>query len=225
MNNVTTATSFPPLCRHYCQHGQKCEAQEVSWSRTNKQLEAWLRPRPRITGSSAEKLARIGGTFACWVQYITESTESGAMYRLRGGFSFFLANSHNRGQDPIGQLSSISMGPHASESRPHAALCGLDRRPVPAHCPMESGVVSVGCSRFGCLLQQTCATSYPLALLAQNHGTSLTLYATAQGTFRATSVIEDRPRRVRASQGSRRTCTVSATGRRRVCHSAPRSRS
>jgi hypothetical protein len=82
MNNVTTATSFPPLCRHYGQHGQKCEAQEVSWSRTHKQLEAWLRPRPRITGSSAEKLARMGGTSACWVQYITESTEGGAMHHL-----------------------------------------------------------------------------------------------------------------------------------------------
>src|SRR4029450_12387825 len=98
MNYVTTATSFPPLCRHYGQHGQKCEAQEVSWSRTHKQLEAWLRPRPRITGSSAEKLARMGGTSACWVQYITESTEGGAMHHLREGFSFFLANSHNRGE-------------------------------------------------------------------------------------------------------------------------------
>jgi len=96
MNNVTTATSFPSWCRHSCQHGQKCEAQEVSWSRTHKQLEAWLRPRPRITGSSAEKLALIGGTSACWVQDITESTEGGALYRLREGFSFFLANSHNR---------------------------------------------------------------------------------------------------------------------------------
>jgi hypothetical protein len=96
MNNVTTATSFPSLCRHDCQHGRKCEAQEASWSRTNKQLEAWLRPRPRITGSSAEKLALIGRTSACWVQSRTESTEGGAMYRLREGFSFFLANSHNR---------------------------------------------------------------------------------------------------------------------------------
>src|SRR4029450_1228468 len=101
MNYVTTATSFPPLCRHYGQHGQKCEAQEVSWSRTHKQLEAWLRPRPRITGSSAEKLARMGGTSACWVQYITESTEGGAMHHLREGFSFFLANSHNRGPSPL----------------------------------------------------------------------------------------------------------------------------
>src|SRR4029450_13145575 len=97
MNYVTTATSFPPLCRHYGQHGQKCEAQEVSWSRTHKQLEAWLRTRPRITGSAAEKLARMGGTSACWVQDITESTEGGAMHHLREGFSFFLANSHNRG--------------------------------------------------------------------------------------------------------------------------------
>src|SRR5436853_7388032 len=90
MHNGTTATSFPPLCRHDCQHGQKCEAQEGSWSRTQKQLEAWLRPRPRITGSSAEKLARIGGTSACWVQYRAESPEGGAMYCLREGFSFFL---------------------------------------------------------------------------------------------------------------------------------------
>ena len=97
MTNVTTATAFPPLCRHACQHGQKCEAQEVSWARTHKQREAWLRPRPRITGRSAEKLARIGGTSACWVQYITERTEGGAMHHLREGFSFFLANSHNRG--------------------------------------------------------------------------------------------------------------------------------
>src|SRR5262245_29315010 len=96
MNNVTTATSFLSLCRHDCQHGQKCEAQAGSWSRTNKQLEAWLRPRPRITGSSAEKLALIGGTSACRVQFITASTESGAMYRSREGFSFFLVNSHNR---------------------------------------------------------------------------------------------------------------------------------
>ena len=80
MNNVTTVTSFPPLCQHDCQHGQKCEAQDSSWSRTHKQLEAWLRPRPRITGRSAEKLALMGGTSACWVQYITESTEGGAMY-------------------------------------------------------------------------------------------------------------------------------------------------
>src|SRR5262245_19390878 len=96
MNNVTTATSFLSLCRHDCQHGQKCEALAGSWSRTNKQLEAWLRPRPRITGSSAEKLALIGGTSACRVQFITASTESGAMYRSREGFSFFLVNSHNR---------------------------------------------------------------------------------------------------------------------------------
>src|SRR6266853_5818801 len=68
MNSVTTATSLPSLCRHHGQHGRKCEAQDVSWSRTNKQLEAWLRPRPRITGSSAEKLALIGRTSACWVQ-------------------------------------------------------------------------------------------------------------------------------------------------------------
>ena len=110
MNNVTTATSFPSLCRHDCQHGQKCEAQEVSWSRTHKQLEAWLRPRPRITGSSAEKLARISGTSACWVQYITESTEGGAMYRSRERFSFFLANSHNRrgNSRPLPKVTRVS---------------------------------------------------------------------------------------------------------------------
>jgi hypothetical protein len=96
MNSGPTATSSPSLCRQHRQHGRKCEAQEVSWSRTNKQLEAWLRPRPRITGSSAEKLALIGMTSACWVQSRTERTEGGAMYRLREGFSFFLANSHNR---------------------------------------------------------------------------------------------------------------------------------
>jgi hypothetical protein len=83
MNNVTTATSFPSLCRHDCQHGRKCEAQEASWSRTNTQREAWLRPRPRITGRSAEKLVLIGRTSACWMQSRTESTEGGAMYRLR----------------------------------------------------------------------------------------------------------------------------------------------
>src|SRR6266436_7754439 len=44
MNSVTTATSFPSLCRQHRQHGRKCEAQEGSWSRTNKQREAWLRP-------------------------------------------------------------------------------------------------------------------------------------------------------------------------------------
>jgi transposase len=61
MNSVTTATSLSSLCRQHCQHVRKCAAQEVSWSRTNKQLEAWLRLRPRITGGSAEKLAIIGG--------------------------------------------------------------------------------------------------------------------------------------------------------------------
>jgi hypothetical protein len=96
MNNVTTATSFLSWCRHSCQHGQKCEAQEVSWSRTNTQLEAWLRPRPRITGSSAENLALIDETSACGVEYITESAEGGAWYRSRERFFFFLANSHNR---------------------------------------------------------------------------------------------------------------------------------
>src|SRR5215467_7854564 len=118
MHNVTTATSFPPLCRHYGQHGQKCEAQEVSWSRTHKQLEAWLRPRPRITGSSAEKLALIGGTSACWVQYITESTEGGAMHHLREGFSFFLANSHNRGCEPCPPFAAFGQGDRLFNSDP-----------------------------------------------------------------------------------------------------------
>jgi hypothetical protein len=69
------------------------------------------------------------------------------------------------------QLSSIGRGLHESESRPHSALFGLDTRPLPVHCPLSSGLVSVGSSRFGCLLQPTCATRYLLALLAQNHGT------------------------------------------------------
>ena len=37
--------------------------------------------------------------------------------------------------------------------------------------PMESGMMAVGCSRCCCLLQQTCATSSPLALLAENYVT------------------------------------------------------
>jgi len=105
MNNVTTATSLPSLCRQHGQHGRKCEAQDISWSRTNKQLEAWLRPRPRITGGSAEKLAIVGEASACWVQYITTTAEGGTMYRSREGFSFFLANSHNREEHRVSSLS------------------------------------------------------------------------------------------------------------------------
>src|SRR4029453_19376784 len=96
MNSVTTATSFPSLCRQHRQHGRKCDAQEGSWSRTHKQLEAWLWQRPGITGGSAEKLAIVGGAAECWGPYTTKSPEGGAMYRSREGFSFFLANSHNR---------------------------------------------------------------------------------------------------------------------------------
>jgi hypothetical protein len=44
MNRVASATSCPPLCRSHGQHGQKGEAQDSSWPRTHKQLEAWLRP-------------------------------------------------------------------------------------------------------------------------------------------------------------------------------------
>src|SRR4030095_1039163 len=96
MNSGPTATSSPSLCRQHRQHGRKCEAQEVSWSRTKKQLEAWLRLRPRITGGSAEKLAIIGGTSACWDLYTTRRAQGGVIDRLREGFFFFLANSHNR---------------------------------------------------------------------------------------------------------------------------------
>jgi hypothetical protein len=46
-----------------------------------------------------------------------------------------------------------------------------------------------------------------------------------RGTFRVAFVVEDWPVRVRTSQGSRWTCPVSATGRHRMRHSAPRSRS
>src|SRR4030095_17217466 len=115
-----TSPSFPSGGGHSCQHGQKCEAKEVSWSRTHKQLEAWLRPRPRITGSSAEKLARMGGTSACWVQDITESTEGGAMHHLREGFSFFLANSDNRGK---ARRSRTAGGPpRVSPGRGHGRI-------------------------------------------------------------------------------------------------------
>jgi len=61
MNRVASATASPPLCRLYGQHGHKCEAQDSSWSRTQKQLEAWLRPCPRITGGAAEQLTIGGG--------------------------------------------------------------------------------------------------------------------------------------------------------------------
>src|SRR5215471_9874704 len=61
MHRVASATSCPPLCRSHGQHGQKCEAQDSSWSRTNTQLEAWLRPCPRITGGAAEQLTMGGG--------------------------------------------------------------------------------------------------------------------------------------------------------------------
>jgi|RhiMetdeSRZDD1v2_1073273.scaffolds.fasta_scaffold285033_3 hypothetical protein len=40
-----------------------------------------------------------------------------------------------------------------------------------ANYPMESGMVSVGCARLCCFLPQTCATSSPLALLAENYVT------------------------------------------------------
>ena len=122
MNNVTTATSLPSLCRQHGQHGRKCEAQDISWSRTNKQLEAWLRLRPRITGGSAEKLAIVGEASACWVQYITTTAEGGTMYRSREGFSFFLANSHNRREAalrhtriPIYQLQPTTKSDKLSE--------------------------------------------------------------------------------------------------------------
>jgi hypothetical protein len=59
MNSVTTATSLPSWCRPHGQHGRKCEAQPDFWSRTNKQLEAWLWLRPRITGGSTEKRAIV----------------------------------------------------------------------------------------------------------------------------------------------------------------------
>jgi hypothetical protein len=59
MNSVTTATALPSWCRPHGQHGRKCEAQPDFWSRTHKQLEAWLWLRPRITGGSTEKRAIV----------------------------------------------------------------------------------------------------------------------------------------------------------------------
>jgi hypothetical protein len=43
-------------------------------------------------------------------KYTTESVEGGAMYRLREGFSFFLANSHNRRKNKAPDLQPV---PHA----------------------------------------------------------------------------------------------------------------
>ena len=59
-------------------------------------LSAWLRPRPRITGRSAEKLLSVARASAGRSIDAIHSSKGDAMNRSWEGFSFFLANSHNR---------------------------------------------------------------------------------------------------------------------------------
>src|SRR5262244_2378478 len=90
MDTVSPATSSPPLCRPHGQHGQKCEAQHGSWTRTKKQREARLWSRPRITGRSAEQRAIVDGASACGEPEAMQRAEGGAWHRQGKGFLFFL---------------------------------------------------------------------------------------------------------------------------------------
>jgi hypothetical protein len=97
-------------------------------------------------------------------------------------------------------------------------------------CP-KAGVIQLGfllshgriaCHRYATNL---CNTQAFDCASAKNTAQDLPLARHHRVIFHAVSVLEGWSVRVRASQGSRGTCPVITTDRRRVCHSAPRSRS